>query len=67
MIAQQAHSYAQIVNGKIQWIFTSAELPEWADSSEQPNNPYTITAIDITGITPAPQVGWKYTNGTFAP
>lgn len=73
MKAQPNHQYAIIQNSKVFWIFTITDFPEWADSSENPGATGTITVIDITGITPVPQIGWTYTPGsngtlgTFAP
>ncbi len=57
MRAEQNKTYAQILNGKIHFIFTSNELPEWNENA--------IEVIDITGR--GVQVGWLYENGVFSP
>ena len=36
MVAEPGVTYAQIVGGKIHWLFTSAEMPEWADVKDEP-------------------------------
>jgi hypothetical protein len=54
MIAVTGHTYAQVVSGLVFWIFTSAQLPEWADGQ--------IAVADITGVSPAPAAGWTATN-----
>jgi len=63
MQAITGHTYAQIQNGSVIWLFTSANLPEW--------NATDITVADITGVSPAPNVGWAATQSggswTFAP
>lgn len=41
--AQQGKTYAQVLNGKCNWLFTAVDLPEWNDSS--------ITVVDVTGQT----------------
>ena len=52
MQASPNSTYAQILNGVIHWIFTASDLPEW--------NPSDFTAVDITSVSPTPQVGWLY-------
>lgn len=52
MKAENGRTYAQIVGGKCHLTFTVSELPEWADATEQPGNPYTIYAVDVTGTVP---------------
>lgn len=58
MIADQGKTYAQILNSKVHWIFTSEELPEW--------NEEQCPAVDITDMTPQPQVGWSYDGDVFS-
>ena len=53
--AQQGKTYAQVLNGKCNWIFTVADLPEWNDSS--------ITVVDVTGQ--VVNVGDSYDGATF--
>lgn len=48
---------AQILHNKAHWIFEAETMPEFA-----PN----IVLVDITNVTPAPQEGWDYQNGTFS-
>lgn len=55
MKAQIGNTYAQIVRGKVHWIFTSNELPEW--------NSDHIQVVDVTAG--APTVGQDYVDGTF--
>jgi hypothetical protein len=57
MIAQQNRIYAQIIWDKVHWIFTKNELPEW--------NNDMCPAIDITDMTPMPEIGWDYKDGVF--
>jgi hypothetical protein len=57
MEAVAGRIYAQIVNGKFQWQFTQAELPEWADDA--------FEVVDITDKNPMPTVGIEYSNGAF--
>ncbi|MBW4089886.1 MAG: hypothetical protein HIU82_02085 [Proteobacteria bacterium] len=57
MQATAGHTYAQIVNGLVHWIFGAADMPQW--------NAAQITVVDITGVSPAPAVGWSYSDGGF--
>ena len=57
MQAQDGRTYAQIVHGKVHWLFTKAELPEWNDEM--------CPAVDVTDLTPCPEVGWGYNGVTF--
>ena len=57
MIAQKNKAYAQIVGGVVRWIFTRAQLPEWADEA--------FLAVDITDQHPQPGEGWTYAGGVF--
>jgi hypothetical protein len=57
MEAVAGRVYAQIVNGKFQWKFTSTDLPEWADNA--------FEVVDITDMNPMPTVGIEYSNGAF--
>lgn len=50
--------FAQIQNGKVHWVFEAETCPEFA--------PY-IVIVDITGMIPAPQEGWRYEQGQFIP
>jgi hypothetical protein len=40
MLAEEDKIYAQIMNGKVHWVFTIDDLPEW--------NEEDITVVDIT-------------------
>ena len=55
MQAQPNKTYAQIINGKCHWVFTSNELPEWNESQ--------VETIDITGLDA--REGYDYANGVF--
>lgn len=57
MQAQDNKIYAQIQHGKVHWIFTKAELPEW--------NNDMCPAVDITDLNPRPEIGWWYDGATF--
>lgn len=39
--AKQGNTYAQVVDGRCHWIFTSDDLPEWNEND--------ITVVDVTG------------------
>lgn len=41
MLAEIGKTYAQVLDGKCHWIFTSVELPEWNEND--------IETVDITG------------------
>lgn len=58
MIAQENKAYAQIVGGVVRWIFTRAQLPEWAGEA--------FLAVDITDHHPRPGEGWTYAGGVFS-
>lgn len=55
MIAKEDTRYVQLVDGKVFWIFTSKDLPEWCengvDNIDEDGNiihPYAITTIELT-------------------
>jgi hypothetical protein len=56
--AVAGHKYALILVGKVHWIFTAAQMASWNDKQ--------ATVVDITSITPEPEVGWTYSGGAFA-
>jgi hypothetical protein len=58
MKAQPGRTYAQIVNGRVHFTFTAAQLPEWNEAQ--------IDARDITGINPAPAAGWYVSGNTWS-
>jgi len=58
-IAEEGRIYAQILHGKVHWIFDKSKLPEWNDEH--------CPAIDITGLNPMPEEGWSYDGSSFAP
>lgn len=51
MLTQSGKTYAQIMNGIVHWIFTSSDLPEY--------NENTFIAVDVTTVSPQPQIGWS--------
>lgn len=53
--------YAQLCAGKINWIFTKADLPEWAEGTDE----FQIQTVDITDLDPQPQVGWIFEGNVF--
>lgn len=57
MQAVEGRTYAQIQHGKVHWLFTKTELPEWNEAMMQ--------AVDVTAIDPKPPVGWLYDGGLF--
>lgn len=57
MQAVEGRTYAQIQHGKVHWLFTKAELPEW--------NENMVQAVDITTLNPKPPIGWLYDGGLF--
>lgn len=57
MQAIDKHTYAQIVSGSVHWVFTKTDLPEW--------NNEMCPAVDITTVSPQPEVGWTYDGDTF--
>ena len=57
MIAEDNKIYAQIIWGKVHWIFTKNELPEW-------NNEMS-PAVDITDLDPKPEIGDEFVDGNF--
>ncbi len=59
MEAIEGRLYAQIVDNKVHWIFTSDELPEW--------NNEMCPAVDITDLNPRPEIGWGYDGSVFTP
>ena len=61
MKATAGKTYAQINAGKVHWLFTAADLPEWCDSG-----PFSIQVVDVTDATPMPQPGWTWDGTTFA-
>ena len=57
MKAEPGKTYAQIIDNKVRWIFTSAELPEWRDDA--------FVVHDITDLDPQPQAGWSLVGDTL--
>lgn len=57
MKAENGKTYAQILRGRVHWLFTKDELPEWADDA--------FEVIDVTGMDI--QVGWVKTENGFTP
>lgn len=55
MKTQIGNTYAQIVRGKVHWLFTSNELPEW--------NADDIQVVDVTAGVPT--IGQDYVDGVF--
>lgn len=51
--------YAHIQHSRVSWIFTHIDLPEFNESD--------IEVIDITSLSPVPQVGWRCDDGEFSP
>lgn len=59
MKAEVGKRYAQLLKGKVHWIFTSETLPEWQDS-----------AFEVVDITDQPEIvaGYRHLGGpAFAP
>lgn len=54
MKADPGKTYAQVVDGRVRWLFTADTLPEW--------NERTLVAIDVTG-TPGVAPGWLVVDG----
>jgi hypothetical protein len=54
----EGHTYAQIRGGRVHAIFDAAQLPEW--------NEHDIEVIDVTGLDPAPAVGWYVEAGQLS-
>lgn len=59
MKAVPGRTYAQLLDARVHWIFTSAQLPEWNDEH--------TPVIDITDLSPKPLVGDFYANGMTFP
>lgn len=57
MKAELNRRYAQIVDGRCHWIFTSKDLPEWQDAA--------FGVVDITDFRQEPTVGDTLANGVF--
>lgn len=57
MVGLEGHVYAQILNNRVHWVFTTEQLPEWNETD--------ITVLDITELSPQPQSGWQYVDGIF--
>lgn len=57
MEAQDGRIYAQIVHGRVHWVFTVADLPEW--------NNDMCPAVDITDLPTRPEAGWTYDGVAF--
>lgn len=57
------HVYAQVLDGKVHWIFTNNDLAEWAEGTGE----FEIHTVDITGLNPMPDVGWLFINGQLQP
>jgi hypothetical protein len=56
--AEYGRTYGQIVSNILQLIFTKDVLHEW--------NPDHIEVIDITDMSPLPQVGWVFDGAEFS-
>lgn len=50
--------YAHIQNAKVTWIFACEDLPEFNEND--------IEVVDITLLSPAPEVGYRYSAGEFS-
>lgn len=59
MKALPGRTYAQLLAGRVHWLFTIDELPEWNDAQ--------CPAVDITDLNPRPTIGAYYAGGTFYP
>lgn len=57
MRAEEGKTYAQIIRGRVHWLFTKDELPEWADTA--------FEVVDVTNMDV--HVGWKITENGFIP
>lgn len=57
--ALPGRTYAQIVDGRVRWIFTIDELPEWNDDQ--------APAIDITELDAPPAIEDRFVDGQFLP
>lgn len=56
-------SYARITNGIVAELFT---LPAGSPPIAEMFHP-SLTWVDVTNVSPAPQAGWSYSGGSFAP
>lgn len=64
MKAETGREYAQLFNGKCHRVFTSDDLPEWADVLDEGVDPlYAIHVIDVTGLDVG--VGDVFKDGKF--
>lgn len=59
MKTQEGHVYAHIQHSRVSWIFTQPDLPEFNEND--------IEVVDVTSLSPVPQVGWSYDGGEFSP
>ena len=67
MRAKPNVTYAQILHGRVHWLFTENDLPEWADETDSPPPAFGIRAIEITGAVPAIGDLWDGTSFLPAP
>lgn len=58
MKTQKGRVYAHIQHSRVSWIFTQADLPEFNEND--------IEVVDITLLSPAPEVGYRYSAGEFS-
>lgn len=64
VIAQDGVTYAQVVSGRVWWLFTGENLPVWADIQDVPAPVIGINAVPATqGVA----IGWLYDGVTFSP
>lgn len=59
MKTQKGRWYAHIQAGRVVWIFTQEDLPEFNEND--------IDVLDVTLIVPRPQVGWVLINDVLEP
>lgn len=63
VIAEPGVTYAQIVAGRVWWLFTSVQLPVWADIKDVPAPYLGINAVpSAQGV----QIGWLYDGQNFS-
>ncbi|WP_449105571.1 phage tail assembly chaperone [Pseudomonas mohnii] len=58
MKTQEGHVYAHIQHSRVSWIFTQSDLPEFNEND--------IEVVDITSLSPVPEVGYHYSAGMFS-
>lgn len=63
MKALEGRTYAQIESGKVKWLFTADDLPEWCDVTDAPGHEYHIQVVEsAAGV----DVGDLYADGVFS-